>query len=109
MLVGMGIKMLQEFYSKKIDTRYQSFTYSNMIASGLGTSVYVLALSCAAGWLSASEHSLKAWVTVLTILFLATGVLLGKFHRDKTLKNIHKMSAFLVLTGTLILFIEKIK
>lgn len=108
-LMSMGLKMLQESFSGNKEIRSGSFAANNFLLLGFSTSIYVFAFGCAVHWLKINDRESRISILILISMFLVGGLFLGRHHYDKLLKRIHTMSVLLVLTGAVILFIEKFK
>lgn len=108
-LASMGLKMLQELFSRNKAMRSASFETNDVLVLGFSTSIYVFAFGCATHWLRVDEQQARISILLLIFLFLAAGLLLGGFHYNKLLKRIHTVAAFLVLAGAVILSVQKFK
>lgn len=109
LLFSMGIRMLQELKLKNSAAKEILFSTRHFLEIGLGTSIYVFAFGCALSWLDLDHRVIILALLSLIILFLTTGTLLGKYHFEKTFKYLNKISAFLVMAGSILLIIELLK
>jgi hypothetical protein len=62
----------------------------------LGTSIYVFAFGCALNWLNPDHRIVRVTSLALIFFFLIAGILLGKYHFEKTFKYLNAMAVFLV-------------
>ncbi|MDF2434032.1 MAG: hypothetical protein JWP44_3663 [Mucilaginibacter sp.] len=108
-LFGMGIRMFQD---AKIKNRVASLTTLNTklcIETILGTSVYVFAFGCAMAWLKIDHSKVNLMLLPLLILSYLSGIVLGKYHFDKTFRYLNIISALMMIAGSILLTLEQLR
>lgn len=108
-LFGMGIRMFNE---AKIKNRAFSFVPLNAkrcIETILGTSVYVFAFGCAMAWLKIDHSKINLMLLPLLILSYLSGIVMGKYHFDKTFRYLNIISALMMIAGSILLMLEQLR
>ena len=108
MVVSMGVRMLQELKMKNTILLHLSFETNTVLGLALSTSIYVFAFGCSMHWLNMNDRNASYMLLPQVIFFLITGMVLGKYHFIKTLKWLHISAAILVITGSVILIVQKL-
>ena len=108
-LFGMGVRM---FHEAKIKNRVFVLNTLNTrlcIETILGTSVYVFAFGCAMAWLKIDPSKIKFLLLPLLIFTYLSGIVLGKYHFNKTFRYLNILSALMFITGSLLLTLQYLK
>lgn len=109
LLFSMGLRMIQELKIKNKTGSQISLDIRHFFEVAFGTAIYVFAFGCAMSWLGMDRRLVSLSLLSLLIITLTAGLLLGKYHFDKTFKFLNILSAFLVIAGSLFLIIGLLK
>jgi putative Mn2+ efflux pump MntP len=108
-LFGMGIRMFHEAKIKNRRCDVTSFNIKLCIETILGTSVYVFAFGCAMAWLKIDHSEVNLLFLPLLILSYLSGIILGKYHFDKTFRYLNIISSLMMIAGSILLTFEQLR
>lgn len=108
-LLGIGIRM---FHEAKIKNRVSFLNTLNTklcIESILGTSVYIFAFGCVMAWLKIDHSKIQLIFLPFLIFTYLSGIVLGRYYFNKTFRYLNKISALMIIAGSLLLTLQYLK
>lgn len=108
-LFGMGIRMFHEAKIKNGVFFLSALNTKSCIETILGTSVYIFGFGCAMAWLKIGHDKVNLLLLPLLILFYLSGIVMGKYHFNKTFRYLNTISALMIIAGSILLTFELLK
>lgn len=108
-LFGMGIRMFHEAKIKNKVSFLIALNTKRCIETILGTSVYVFAFGCSIAWLNIDHSRINLLLLPLLILSYLSGIVLGKYHFNKTFRYLNIISALMMIAGSILLTFEQLR
>ncbi|MBB6110256.1 hypothetical protein SAMN05421821_10664 [Mucilaginibacter lappiensis] len=106
LLLSVAINICRELFQQKITHPVISYTPDNLLLLAFSTSMYVFIFSVAVQWLNIHDQRLNYWLVGAILIFLNTGVILGRLQLYKPLRFIRFTCTGMLLAGTLILILK---
>ncbi len=108
-LFGIGIKMFHEAEIKNQVPVISALDTSLCIELILGTSVYIFAFGCAMAWLKIDHSKIQLILLPFLIFTYLSGIVLGRYHFNKSFRYLNKISPLMIIAGSLLLTLQHLK
>jgi len=108
-LFGMGIRMFHEAKIKNGAFSPAGLNTKSCIETILGTSVYIFVFGCTMAWLKIDHSKIQLILLPLVVFTYLSGILLGRYHFNKSFRYLNKISALMIIAGSLLLTLQYLK
>lgn len=107
--IAFGIIMFHEIEIKNRVSFLRTLNIRLCIESILGTSVYIFAFSCAMPWLKIDHSKIQLIFLLFLIFTKLSGIVLDRYHFNKTFRYLNKISPLMIIAGSLLLTLQYMK
>ena len=108
LLISIGVKMYRDHFQSKRDTTAINYTANNLLILAFGSAIYLFVFGMAIQWLNRTEGNVNILFPVFILLFLGTGVWLGKSHNHKLIYRLRTVCTCLMMVGVAVLLFQLI-
>ena len=108
LLISIGVKMYRDHFQSKRDTTAINYTANNLLILAFGSAIYLFVFGMAIQWLNRTEGNVNILFPVFILIFLGTGVWLGKSHNHKLIHRLRTICTCLMMVGVAVLLFQLI-